>query len=164
MGAPMLQPETLCQVGFVVHDVESTAKKYAEAFGFPVPKIIETPGYDKAKTTVKGKPSEATAKLAFFQTGQLVIELIEPDQTPSVWRDFLDKNGEGVHHVAFRVKDTKVTEAALAAEGMPVLQQGLFVDGSGMYTYVDSAAQLGVMVELLENINTSEHNPRKDEQ
>ena len=32
-----------------------------------------------------------------------------------------------------------------------MLQQGLFVDGSGMYTYVDSAAQLGVMVELLEN-------------
>ena len=34
---------------------------------------------------------------------------------------------------------------------MPTLQQGLFVDGSGMYTYVDSAPQLGVMVELLEN-------------
>jgi catechol 2,3-dioxygenase-like lactoylglutathione lyase family enzyme len=150
-AAPVLEPERLCQVGFVVHDVEATARKYAEAFGFPMPPIIETPGFDRAQTTVEGKPSEATAKLAFFQTGQLVVELIQPDKTPSVWRDYLDAHGEGVHHIAFRVKDTKATEAALSAEGMPVMQQGLFVDGSGMYTYVDSAAQLGVMVELLEN-------------
>ena len=90
MSAPVLNPEMLCQVGFVVHDVEATARKYAEAFGFPVPTIIETPGYDKAKTIVEGQPSEATTKLAFFQTGQLVVELIEPDKTPSVWRDYLD--------------------------------------------------------------------------
>ena len=151
MSAPVLEPERLCQVGFVVHDVEATARKYAEAFGFPMPPIIETPGYDKAQTTVEGKPSEATAKLAFFQTGQLVVELIQPDEHPSAWRDHLDNYGEGVHHIAFRVKDTRATEAALAAEGIPVLQQGLYADGSGMYTYLDSAAQLGVMVELLEN-------------
>lgn len=150
MNAPVLDPERLCQVGFVVHDVVATARKYVEAFGLPEPTIIETPGYDRSKTTVNGAPSEATAKLAFFQTGQLVIELIEPDRTPSVWRDFLDKNGEGVHHIAFRVADTGATEAAFAREGMPVLQQGLYVDGSGMYTYLDSAPQLGVMIELLE--------------
>jgi catechol 2,3-dioxygenase-like lactoylglutathione lyase family enzyme len=155
MSAPVLHPERLCQVGLVVHDVEATARKYAEAFGFPMPPIIETPGYAKARTTVEGEPSEATAKLAFFQTGQLVIELIQPDATPSVWRDYLETNGEGVHHIAFRVKDTKATETALAAEGMPVMQQGLFVDGSGMYTYVDSAEQLGVMIELLETFPTS---------
>ncbi len=151
MPDPVLEPERLCQVGFVVHDVEATARKYAEAFGFPMPPIMQTPGYDKAKTTVGGEPSEATVRQAFFQTGQLVVELIEPDEHPSAWRDYLDKHGEGVHHIAFRVKDTKATEAALAAEGIPVLQQGLYADGSGMYTYLDSAAQLGVMLELLEN-------------
>lgn len=155
MSAPVLQPEKLCQVGFVVHDVVATARKYVEAFGLPMPEIIETPGFERSKTIVNGAPSEATAKLAFFQTGQLVIELIQPDETPSVWRDFLDKNGEGVHHIAFRVADTKAMEAELAKEGMPVLQQGLFVDGSGMYTYLDTASQLGVMIELLETFKKS---------
>ena len=155
MNAPVLRPETLCQVGFVVHDVAATARKYAEAFGFPVPPIIETPGFDKARTTVNGEPSEATAKLAFFQTGQLVIELIQPDETPSVWRDFLETNGEGVHHIAFRVADTKAAEAGFAGLGFPTLQQGLFVDGSGMYTYLDTAPQLGVMIELLETFRKS---------
>ena len=151
MTAPLLNPERLCQVGLVVRDVEATASKYAAALGLPMPKIIETPGYAKAKTVVNGQPSEATAKLAFFQTGQLVIELIQPDETPSVWRDHLDKFGEGVHHIAFRVDDTNATAAGLAAEGMTVGQQGLYADASGMYSYVDSAPQLGVMIELLEN-------------
>ena len=151
MTAPLLQSDRLCQIGFVVHDVEATARKYAAAFGLPMPNIIETPGYDRAKTIVAGKPSEATAKLAFFQTGQLVVELIQPDKTPSVWRDHLDKHGEGVHHIAFRVDDTKTTESKLATAGMRTEQQGLYADGSGMYTYIDSTDQLGMIIELLEN-------------
>jgi methylmalonyl-CoA/ethylmalonyl-CoA epimerase len=151
MSDPALQPQMLCQVGFVVKDVEATARKYAQNFGLPMPAIIETPGFDKARTTLNGRPSEATAKLAFFETGQLVVELIQPNDEPSVWRDFLDKNGEGVHHIAFRVADTKATETALAAHGLKAEQQGLYADGSGMYTYIDSAAHLGVTIELLEN-------------
>lgn len=151
MAAPALQPEMLCQVGFVVNNVEATARKYADTFGLPMPSIIETPGFATAKTTVNGQPSEATAKLAFFQTGQLVVELIQPDEKPSVWREFLDKNGEGVHHIAFRVADTKATEQALSKFGIETQQQGLYADASGMYTYVDSIPQLGVMIELLEN-------------
>jgi methylmalonyl-CoA/ethylmalonyl-CoA epimerase len=151
MTAPVLKPEMLCQVGLVVHDLEATARKFADAFGLPMPRVIETPGWDRARTMVDGSPSEATAKLAFFQTGQMMVELIQPDEKSSVWRDFLDTHGEGVHHIAFRVEDTKATEKALTAKGMKTTQQGLYVDGSGMYTYIDSAPQLGVIVELLEN-------------
>ncbi len=151
MATPALKPETLCQVGFVVHDIEAMAKKYSEAFGLPKPEIIQLPGYDKAKTTLNGKPSEATAKLAFFRTGQLVVELIEPDDKPSVWREHLDKHGQGVHHIAFRIDDTKTSESALAEHGLKVEKQGLYADGSGMYSYLDSSAQLGVVIELLEN-------------
>ena len=148
-----LKPEMLCQVGLVVHDIEATARKFADVFGLPMPEISETPGYDRARTTIDGRPSEATAKLAFFQTGQMVVELIQPDKKSSVWRDFLDTRGEGLHHIAFRVEDTKTTEKALAAKGMKTLQQGLYTDGSGMYTYVDSGPQLGTIIELLENFS-----------
>ena len=151
MAAPALKPETLCQVGFVVHDIEATAKKYSEAFGLPLPKITVTAGFDKTRTMLNGKPTEATAKQAFFQTGQVVIELLQPDEKPSVWREHLDKHGQGVHHIAFGVADTKASEAALAEHGLKVEQQGLYSDGSGMYTYLESAAQLGVVIELLES-------------
>jgi methylmalonyl-CoA/ethylmalonyl-CoA epimerase len=151
MIAPVLKPEMLCQIGIVVHDIEATGRNYAGVLGLPMPKIVETRGYDHAGTVVDGSPSEATAKLAFFETGQIALELIQPDERSSVWRDFLDTHGEGVHHIAFLVEDTKAIEKALVAEGMKTLQQGLYIDGSGMYTYVDSAPRLGVLIELLEN-------------
>ena len=148
-----LRAEMICQVGLIVRDIDRAAQKFCEIFGFPKPPIIVTPGYERVKTTYEGQPSEATAKLAFFNTGQLQIELIEPDEKPSVWRDFLDQHGEGVHHIAFRVKDTERAVKHLAGYNVNVTQQGLYSDGSGMYTYLESTPQLAVVIELLQNFN-----------
>ena len=149
MSPPALRPESICQVGLVVNDIEASARRYAQLFGLEA-RRVETPGYARAKTIVSGEPSEATAKLAFFQMGQLTIELIQPDDKPSIWRDHLDKYGEGVHHIAFSVDDTKRVENAFAEFGVKAGQQGLYADASGMYTYLDSGPHLGVMIELLE--------------
>ncbi|MCA9907708.1 MAG: VOC family protein [Anaerolineae bacterium] len=151
MSDPILNAETICQVGIIVHDIERTAQRYCEVFGFDMPEIMETSGFERSKTTYNGQPSEATAKLAFFNAGQITIELIEPDEKPSVWREFLEQHGEGVHHVAFQVKDTKAVTGALAETGVGIAQQGLYSDGSGIYTYVDAGPLLGTMFELLEN-------------
>lgn len=155
-GAPFpadkgIGTDIVTQVGVIVHDIERTAQRYAELLDLPVPPIIVTPGYDKAKTLYKGQPSEATAKLAFFNMGQLQLELIEPDEKPSVWRDFLDQHGEGAQHIAFQVQNTDRVTEYLARFGIPVAQEGLYADGSGKYTYVGSEAQLGTTLELLEN-------------
>jgi methylmalonyl-CoA/ethylmalonyl-CoA epimerase len=146
-----LKLEALCQVSLVVRDIERTAQQFSELFGVARPQIIATPGHDRSKTTYRGQPSEATAKLAFFNTGQVQIELIEPSTEPSVWREFLDQHGEGVHHIAFRVEDTESVTERLATSGVSVAQQGLYADASGVYTYMDTAPALGTMIELLES-------------
>jgi catechol 2,3-dioxygenase-like lactoylglutathione lyase family enzyme len=146
-----LGTDIVCQVGIVVNDIERTARRYSEVLGLPLPPIIQTLGYSVSKTTYKGQPSEATAKLAFFSTGQVQIELIEPDDHPSTWRDFLDRNGEGAHHIAFQVADTQRAIDYLAQFGISVTQQGLYTDASGVYTYMDSQQQLGTTIELLES-------------
>lgn len=146
--------DVITQVGIIVKDIEATSKRISEVLGLPEPEIIQTPGYDVAETTYKGEPSEATAKLAFFDLGQVQIELIEPDEKPSVWRDYLDEKGEGAQHLAVNIKDTKAVTEYLASLGIPVVQQGLFADGSGMYTYVDSVELLGTTLELLENFSS----------
>jgi methylmalonyl-CoA/ethylmalonyl-CoA epimerase len=141
----------ICQVGLLVNDIEATARRYCEVFGMEMPPILETPGYAISKTTYHAEPCDATAKLAFFTMGQVQIELIEPDAQPSVWRDYLNAHGEGVHHIAFKIEDTDRTVQHLKGHGIEVLQQGLYSDASGRYTYVDSEAVLGVMLELLQN-------------
>ncbi|WP_119071392.1 VOC family protein [Aggregatilinea lenta] len=141
----------VCQVGLIVENIEHTVQKYCDLFGVAMPPIQVTLAHDVTETTYKGAPSDATAKLAFFDFGQVQIELIEPDHLPSVWRDYLDEHGESVHHIAFIVKNTGETIEYLAGHGIGVLQQGLYSDRSGMYTYMDSVPALGVMLELLEN-------------
>ncbi|MEQ8672748.1 MAG: VOC family protein [Aggregatilineales bacterium] len=143
--------DIVTQVGIIVHDIEATAQRLSNLLGVPEPTIIETPGYDISKTTYKGEKSDSTAKLAFFNTGQVQLELIEPDHQPSVWRDWLNEHGEGAQHIALNIKDTKKVVDYLGGHGIEVLQQGLYADGSGMYTYVDSQIKLGTTLELLEN-------------
>jgi methylmalonyl-CoA/ethylmalonyl-CoA epimerase len=151
MSETVFGNNAVCQVGLLVNDIEKTAQKYCEILGVEMPPIIETAGYQISKTMYKGESCDATAKLAFFNMGQVQIELIEPDAQSSVWRDYLNEHGEGVHHIAFMVKDTDGSVKFLEDHGIGVLQQGLYSDASGMYTYVDSVPALGVMLELLQN-------------
>lgn len=161
-GEPPLNPQPfpadkgigtdrIIQVGLVVDDIERTVNRYRDVLGLPEPNRQQTPGYDVTEMTFMGQPTEATAKLAFFDMGQLQIELIEPDQTPSVWRNALNDKGIGTQHMAFPVKDSQKAIDHFAKYGIGVAQQGLYGDRSGMYTYMDSDACLGVTIELLES-------------
>jgi methylmalonyl-CoA/ethylmalonyl-CoA epimerase len=146
----ILGTNAVVQLGIIVKDINKTARKYADFFGVAVPEIIVTDTYDKALTQYRGKPTEAKAKLAFFrQPGCLEIELIEPDENPSTWREFLDIHGEGVHHIAFFIKDMKGKVTKLEEIGMPLVQKGEYT--GGRYAYIDSNEDLKVMLELLEN-------------
>lgn len=140
----------IVQVGIIVKDIEKKLDSYVDVFGLKErPGVSLTDGPDKAHTNYRGKTSEARAKLAFIHMGQVDIELIEPVGEPSTWKEFLDTHGEGVHHLAFFVKGTDKVVAYLEGKGIAKVQQGDYT--GGMYTYMDSEAKLGVMLELLEN-------------
>jgi catechol 2,3-dioxygenase-like lactoylglutathione lyase family enzyme len=142
-------PPVVTQIGIIVRDIEHSARVYSDLFGLPIPEIIITDAYEKAHTQYLGEPSTARAKLAFFKLGQVSLELIEPIGEPSTWQKHLEDRGESVHHIAFHIQDTPKVVEALAAEGIPVQQQGHYT--GGMYTYLDSTDKLGVCLELLEN-------------
>ncbi|MBI5668616.1 MAG: VOC family protein [Chloroflexi bacterium] len=100
------------QVGIVVRDIEAAIDRYCAILGMERPEIIITDEPDKARTTYNGQPTQARAKLAFFHLGQVDIELIEPIGGPSTWQAFLDEKGEGVHHIAFWVKDINSADSS----------------------------------------------------
>jgi methylmalonyl-CoA/ethylmalonyl-CoA epimerase len=143
----------VCQVGLIVRDIERSLAAYSRVFGVSKPEVILTDGQEIAHTRYRGEPTDAQAKLAFFDMGQVSLELIEPIGGPSTWQEFLDERGEGVHHIAFFVKGTDQVVAFLKENGIAVIQQGDYT--GGRYTYVDSAPALGVILELLENLDTS---------
>jgi methylmalonyl-CoA/ethylmalonyl-CoA epimerase len=145
----VLGTKVITLIGILVHDIEKTSQAYADFFGIEKPQWIMTDTVDKAQTEYRGKRSEARAKLAFFDVGSLEIELIEPDQNPSIWRELLNKNGEGPHYIAFEIEEIKDKIAVLERSQMPLLQKGEYT--GGRYAYIDTLRDLKVIIELLES-------------
>jgi catechol 2,3-dioxygenase-like lactoylglutathione lyase family enzyme len=142
----------IAQVGFIVRDVEASKRKWAAFLGVEVPETQPIGDFAITGTQYKGEPApEASCQMAFFDVGPGVqLELIEPNEAPSTWRDFLDEHGEGLHHIAFQVKDSaaQVKNAELA--GLKLIQHGTYGDGSGQYNYLE-APELHCIIELLES-------------
>ena len=150
MEKGILGTKIVTQIGFVVNDIEKTSQAFADFLGVEKPQWSLTDTIDKTHGEFNGQPCPARAKLAFFHVGEtLDIELIEPDETPSVWRNVLNEKGEGVHHIAFVVNGMKEKILALEANGMKLLQRGEYI--GGRYAYIDCVDQLKTIVELLEN-------------
>jgi methylmalonyl-CoA/ethylmalonyl-CoA epimerase len=141
------QLKDLRQIAFIVKDIQTASKRYADLLGMSVPNAIITDPVEKAKTLYRGTPTPARAKLAFLNVGPITFELIEPIGEPSTWNDFLDKHGEGVHHLGFHIEDMDEALAVLNNKSFETIQTGDFT--TGCYAYVDTSLALGIIVELL---------------
>lgn len=147
----ILGTTTVTQIGIVVRDIETTKKKYAEFFGVPVPPTCDSGDPAVVKTTYEGEPvPESGCWMAFFNLPNLQMELIQPFGGKSTWQDFLDQHGEGIHHIAFGVKNTDEKIKIMEAFGSHVVQRGLYGGATGEYTYLDTP-DMKIMLELLES-------------
>lgn len=79
-------------------------------------KLLNTPCY---KTEIVASEQVQTA---FFQQGETKIELLESTATDGVIARFIEKKGEGMHHIAFEVADIEAEMKRLQQEGFVLLQ------------------------------------------
>lgn len=146
---PLIASKKVTQVAVVVKDIDKARIAWAQMLGVKAPGVSIAESHFSRPTLYMGNPSDATAKLAFFAMDNLQIELIQPLGGKSTWQEFLDKNGEGIHHIAFQVKNIDGVEKEFALFNMPTIQSGGW-DG-GAYSYIDSSKEIGCILELLEN-------------
>ena len=148
MADTHLGSTTLAQVAIVVHNIDEASRRWADILGQPVPNVIVVQPGDEVNMTHRGQPSNAQARLAFFNLGQVQLELIEPMGGASTWQEALDENGESVHHLAFWVEGMQRSVDFLKSRDIAMLQRGDM--GEGQYAYLDAQDRLGVVLELLE--------------
>ncbi len=132
----------IMQIAIIVKDIEKVAENYAKVFHVPVPEICSVPPVNKVPIFYKGERTDSRAKICCIQMENILIELTEPDDTPSSWKEFYDKHGQGVHHVGIQVKDRESAISALEELGAEVNHVGYYPDGS--YTFMDSMQQMGI--------------------
>ena len=91
-------------------------------------------------------------KVAMIPVGESRIELLEPTSADSVIAKFLEKRGEGLHHVALHVPDLKRAVETLKAAGVRLISDEIKTGAGGhLYVFVHPASAGGVLVELVQS-------------
>lgn len=90
-------------IGIAVKDLEKSNELFAKLLGKP---------HYKTETVESEKVSTS-----FFQVGESKIELVQASNPDSAIAKFIDKKGEGMHHIAFEVDDIEKEIERLIAEG-----------------------------------------------
>jgi methylmalonyl-CoA/ethylmalonyl-CoA epimerase len=149
MSSSPLGTNTVTQIALIVRNVEDAVQAWSLLLDVPPPKIIVTDPVDLTGAEYQGHPTPARARIAFFQLGQVRLELIEPIGEPSTWQDQLMTHGQSLHHIAFEIKGMADRLTELTAQGFSLLQRGEYK--GGRYAYLDGLERHGAIVELLEN-------------
>jgi methylmalonyl-CoA/ethylmalonyl-CoA epimerase len=126
----------LDHIGIAVRSIES-AKIY-EALGLTVDHVetVETQG----------------VRTAFLSVGDANLELLEPTGPDSTIAKFIDKRGEGIHHICLRVDDIEAHLARLKEKGFRLINEAPVPGAHGCrVAFLHPAAGNGVLIELSES-------------
>ena len=135
------------QIALVVEDIETAIDSWCELFDVPRPSVRVTEAVPNPDETYRGEVAAYGLKLAVIDCADrgFIVELHEPDRNPSTFREFLDKHGNGVHHVGFQVGDAR--DAVIGElEDMGYVMRTLGAGGS--WTIVDAEDALGVNLNI----------------
>jgi methylmalonyl-CoA/ethylmalonyl-CoA epimerase len=99
------------------------------------------------------KVSSENVITEFFKVGESKIELLEASSSESAIAGFIEKRGEGIHHIAFAVEDIVEEMARLKAEGFKLLNE---VPKKGadnkLVCFIYPKSAHGVLIELCQEI------------
>ena len=143
----MPENKVITQICIVVKNVQQANAHWAKVLGRPEEKI-ETIFPDGIQHYTHAQAVEYKGiQVAKYQLDNFVLELLQPGQSPSPWKTFLDQNGQGVFHFCILVNDRKVFQQELSGIGVGLPYHiGYFAGGS--YSYVDAKEQLGLELSV----------------
>lgn len=127
-------------LGIAVRSLEEALRFYEDLLGM--------------RASWRGTVPQEKVNVAMLRAGGPRIELLEPTQPDSVIGRFLEKRGEGLHHVALRVPDLGAAVARLEAAGARLLNQPRPGAGGNLYVFVHPGSTGGVLLELIQEQTT----------
>ena len=90
---------------------------------------------------------------AFFKIGETKIELLQDEETSGTINKFIERKGEGVHHIAFNVKDIKAEIQRLKKEGFVLISEEPKKGADNkMICFLHPKSSNGILIELCEDI------------
>ena len=135
--------ESVCSVSYIDHvgvavkDINATLKFFEEVFGAPPAEIASLP--------------DQGVRATLIQVGQTRLELLEPLSDDSPVGRFVERRGEGLHHLALNVPGLAATLIKLEEHGVDLVDREPREGLSGMIAFLHPRSTFGILTELVEN-------------
>jgi methylmalonyl-CoA epimerase len=123
-------------VAVVVRDLDAAVASFAGTLGLTL-------------ETVQDIPSDRV-RIAFLPTGESKLELVQPTDASTGVARYLEKNGEGFHHICYEVTDLAAALAEQAAAGVELIDTAPRRGAEGPVAFLHPRSFHGVLVELIE--------------
>jgi methylmalonyl-CoA/ethylmalonyl-CoA epimerase len=135
--------ENVDHIGIAVKDLDERVTYYTNVLGM---KLINIEEVESEKV-----------KVAFIDAGNTHIELLEPLTKESAIYKYLEKRGEGIHHIALAVTDIEQEMARMREEGARLLsEQPKIGAGGAKVVFIHPKSSYGVLYELVDRSQTKE--------
>ena len=122
-------------IGIAVKNLDETIPYYTETLGLKVLKIEEV--------------ASESVRVAFIDAGNVKLELLEPMSEQSAIHSFIEKKGEGIHHIAFGVEGIEERMNELREKGIRILnEQPKIGAGGAQVAFLHPKSSFGVLYEL----------------
>jgi methylmalonyl-CoA/ethylmalonyl-CoA epimerase len=123
-------------LAIVVENIEAALPFWRDALGLPLGEVSDVP--------------QEAVKVAFLESGESHVELVQPTDSESGIGRYLAKRGSGMHHVCFEVDDIAVTMQRMASHGVELINDAPKERDGRKYAFIHPASTGGVLVELYE--------------
>lgn len=122
-------------IGIAVKDLKMVARLYSDAFGLKLSDEIDVP--------------ERKLRIAFTDISGTKLEFLMPTDDDSVVAKFIEKRGEGIHHICFEVDDIEKAVSELKSKGVELVdgKPRSGVEGK-MIIFLQPKSTYGVLIEL----------------
>ena len=131
--------EKIEHIGIAVKNLEASNKLFASLFG--------EEHYKEEEVASEG------VKTSFFKSGPNKVELLQATNTESPIAKFIEKKGEGIHHIAFAVNDIHSEIKRLQKEGFTVLNETPKKGADNkLVAFLHPKTTNGVLIELCQEI------------
>ena len=125
-------------IGIAVKNLDEAIKFYEEIFGLKCYAVEEV--------------TDQKVKTAFFQVGQTKVELLETTDPDGPIGKFIEKRGEGIHHIAFAMKGLQSSLDELREKGIRLIDEKARKGAEGLnIAFIHPKDTQGVLIELCEH-------------
>jgi len=124
-------------IAIVVEEIDAALKFWRDTLGLPLDQILNIP--------------EQESIVAFLPSGESEVELVEPTTGDSGLARFIQKRGQGIHHICFEVDDIQAFLEELKGRGVRLINESPLAGAGGKkIAFIHPESTHGVLIELSE--------------